>query len=545
MSAPHWVGAGLVLLFAGCTTPTDAPTTTVPSGSTVVSTPDATPTAPEIFEEGAEILDVAIRQPATLDPLRIGDPGSMLVARQLYEGLTRWDPLAEEVQPAAAESWSTSDGRTFVFKLRAGMTFHDGSPVEAQHFAYAFDRIALKENASEIAYALEGIIGFHEVNGAGTASHLAGVTTPDPLTLSIELVAPYHELPAVMTHPALVPLHPAAVADYDSFLAEPVGNGPFRMAAPWIPGGPVALMAFAGFYETPEADGIRFLPYPDAAASWLQFRDGLIDVAEVPAGQTEDASAMFGEQGFTEFASGYYFGFNLDSPDLRDPRLRAGINRAIDREAIARDVFAGSMSPARGIVPAGLPGFQENVCVDICDYDPDAARRVIGLLPRAERRVAIQYTEGDPHEQVARMVKRDLEAVGLEVTLRGFRFSRYVDLLNANLHTMYRMGWLAEYPVADVFLTPLFSGKSPDNHSSFSSVRVDRLLTEAHAEPSPGRRAQLYIAAEKAILKEMPIVPIGSYETHWAVQGAVDGIVFDVMGGFDAFDVSVEGDAER
>ena len=506
---------------------------------------DVTPPDPQqtsaVFDPTDDVLNVAISEPATLDPLRIQDPGSVLVARQLYEGLTAWDPIEEKVVPAAAESWRVADGgRTFIFKLRPGMTFHDGSPVTSEDFRFAFDRIALKENASDLAYALDLVAGFTEVNQLGRSRHLAGIATPSEQIISITLSQPFHDFPAVLTHPALVPLPEKRVNRIDDFLAAPVGNGPFKMAEVWSPGQPVILEAFPGFIETPDLDGIRFLPYPDAAASWLQFRDGELDVAEVPAGQIEDAEQAFGSEGFKPFLASYYYGFNLDSKDLKDIRLRRAINAAIDREEISETIYKGTMTPARGIVPAGMPGFQENLCAAMCKHAPAVAERLVGRLKRSERSVTLEFTKGDPHDRVARMVAEDLEEVGLHIKVRPYGFAEYLRRLRDGDQNVYRLGWIAEYPVADVFLTPLFGSDSPDNHSGFGSNKVDSLLAKAHASPSEGKRTQFYVEAEREILKQVPIVPIGSFVTHWATQPRVQGLVFDVMGGFDAVDVFLE-----
>jgi ABC-type transport system substrate-binding protein len=303
--------------------------------------------------------------------MRIQDPGSVLVARQLYEGLTRWDPTLEEVTPAAAQAWRVEDGgRTFVFRLRRGMTFHDGTPVTSAHFAFAFDRIALKENASDLAYTLELVQGFTEVNQLGGARHLSGIETPNELTLVIRLSEPFYELPALLTHPGLVPVTRRAVADLDSFLSAPVGNGPFQIAQRWAVGQDVVLESFPGFIDTPELDGIRFVTYPDAAASWLEFLDGGLDVAEVPAGQLEAAAEEFGEEGFTPLLAGYYYGLNVRSRNLGSLRLRRAIGRAVDRATIASTIYRGTMVEPRGIVPEGMPSFQENLCLVACSHSP-------------------------------------------------------------------------------------------------------------------------------------------------------------------------------
>ncbi|MBW3594260.1 MAG: ABC transporter substrate-binding protein [Actinobacteria bacterium] len=496
-----------------------------------------------IFEPNEAVLNVAIAEPATLDPLRISDAGAVLIARQLFEGLTRWDPVLEKVKPAAAESWTASrDGTAFAFKLRPGMTFHDGSPVTSKHFALAFDRIALKSNASDLAYTLERVAGFDAMNRSGTASHLSGISTPDDLTLVIRLSEPYHDFPVVLTHPALVPVPRVASTDLDEFLTNPVGNGPFRMAQEWSPGSSVLLRAYEGFIQTPELDGIRFLAYPDAAGSWVDFVKGDLDVAEVPAGQVQDAERRFGADHFVPFLKSEYVGINVTSPALRNEKMRKAINFAIDRRRIANSVFKGTLQDPRGIIPAGLPGFQENLCVKLCDFAPDRAKALVREIPKKDRSVTFSYTQGPPINKLAQLVRRNLENVGLKVKAKRYQFPAYLRLLQSKEQETYRLGWFAEVPTPDVFLDPLFRSTSSDNHSGFASRKVDALLAQAHRAPNAGKRLALYIEAEKAILRSAPVVPIGSFVSRWAVQPDVQDIAFDVMGGFDATEVDLAND---
>lgn len=500
----------------------------------------ALPSPSEVFTEDDDVLDVAVLEPSTLDPMRVQDPGSVLIARQIFESLTAWDPVDEKVIPAAAESWrALNGGRTFVFKLVQGATFHNGEPVTSGDFAYAFDRIAQKASGSELAYTLERVQGFTEVNALGRSESLSGIKTPDDFTLSITLSEPFYDFPAVLTHPGLVPVLRRDVTNIDSFLRAPVGNGPFSVADRWNPGEVVTLQAFPGAIDTPSLDGIRFYPFPDAAASWLRFVDGEFHVSEVPAGQIEAAEAEYGDQGFRSLLAGYFFGLNLRAKDLRNVTLRRAISRGIDRATIASQLYKGTLGAPRGIVPAGMPGFEENVCGELCRYAPEPSAEAVRAFPKKKRRLTLEYTAGPPHDQVARAVKANLEAIGLEVKLKGYGFNKYLRLLKKGDQEAYRLGWIAEYPVPDVFLSSLFGSGSPDNHSGFRSSKVDRLLDMAHAERSEGRRQQLYIQAEKAIMRKVPIVPLGSFTAHWAAQASVQGIEFDVMGGFDAASIAL------
>jgi peptide/nickel transport system substrate-binding protein/oligopeptide transport system substrate-binding protein len=262
-------------------------------------------------------------------------------------------------------------------------------------------------------------------------------------------------------------------------------------------------------------------------------------VAEVPAGQVDAALEVYGEEGYVPFLAGYYFGYNLKGPELKDLRLRTAINLAVDRDLIASRIYKETMIPPRGIVPEGMPGFDNDVCGRLCTYSPKAAKKLVKQLPKKGRRVHIDFTEGAPHDQVANRVKKNLEAVGLKVTVKGYPFDKYLNRLTKGDASVFRLGWIAEYPVPDVFLTSLFGSSSPDNHSGFRSAKVDKLLDKAHASKKVADRLRLYRKAEKQILKDVPIVPVGSFETHWAAQPAIKDLHFDTMGGFDALGVSI------
>ncbi|MDQ4144146.1 MAG: peptide ABC transporter substrate-binding protein [Actinomycetota bacterium] len=497
-------------------------------------------TATNPFDDADEIVTIAIKDPATLDPLLIGDPGSALVARQLYEGLTRWDPERREVVGALARSWKTNKkGTVYTFKLKPDATFHDGTPVTADDFIFAFDRIAERKNASDLAYVLQRVKGFTAVNQIGKSQHLEGLRAPDPTTLVIELTEPDQDFPAVLTHPGLVPLSASAVNNANEFLRNPIGNGPFQMAQPWDVGGDIYLEAFAGAPRQPDIDGLHLVPYDEAATSWLDFLEGELDISEVPAGQIEDAGERYGERNFQPLMNGYAYGFNLTSKGLDDPKLRKAVNFSIDRGTIGKVVYNGIMEPARGIVPPGVPGFEKDICEKLCSFEPKIAKRLIKKVPAGKRKLTIQFPDETPHDEVAKLMKRNLTKTGFEVKLDGLSFNKFFDLLQTGAHSTYRLTWIAEFPSPDAYLAPLFESDSPDNHSGFSSKKVDALLEKARSQPKETKRLRLYRRVEKLILKEVPIVPIGYFTSHWAAQPEIKGLRVDSTGGFDAVTLTV------
>jgi oligopeptide transport system substrate-binding protein len=502
--------------------------------------PGVDSSAGPLFPDDSSVASVAVPAPSTLDPMRLSDRGSVLIARQIYEGLTRWDPRTEEVEPALAESWKVSDeGRRFRFTLRPDARYHDGSQVTAADVKYAFERIARKRNGSDLAYLLGPIEGFNEVNSLGDSPRLRGIKAPDRRTVVIELTRPHREFPTVLTHPALVPLKPIFVQQLGRFLRNPIGNGPYEMATAFEPGEEVVLSAAEDHWERPELEGIRFVPYEDAAMSWEPFISRELDIAEVPTGRVEVAAQEYGTTGFQPLLVSSYYGFNLKSQQLERPLVRRAINRAINRKALARGVYKGTLLPPRGIVPRGMPGFNENACGSLCEFTPRKARAMVRSLPERARDVTMQYTAQQPQRRIAKAIGADLRKVGFKVTLEGFPFRAYLRLLNENDQSMFRLGWIAEYPDPDVFLQSLFQSSAPDNHTGFSSRAVNRLLAKARTTKSDTERAKLYRRAEERILDRVPLAPLGSFVIHWVAQPDLD-VPFDALGGFDAASIRVD-----
>lgn len=513
--------------------------TASPTPDEVSSSPGAAPSAEEVFSPTDDVLRVAIRDPKTLDPMLIGDPGSTLVARQLFEGLTKWDPDSNEIVPAAARSWKVKKGGTlWEFKLRKGMTFHDGSPVTADDFRFAFDRIAKRDNASDLAYVLARVKGFEEVNQAGDSNHLSGIKAPNPTTLTIELTEPDRDFEAVLTHPGLVPLPQEAVKKLDEFLTRPVGNGPFQMAAEWEAGEEILVESFPDALRAPELDGIQFVPYPEAAASYLDFIEDELDVAEVPLGQIEGAGDEFGRRGYGPLLNVYSYGFNLSGKLLTDKKARLAINRAVDREAISKIVYKGILNPPRGILPPSMPGFSKDACKELCETSRRAAKRLLRSV-KGPKAVRIDYPKEKPHDEVAESIAKDLRKAGFKVKLKGYRLNDFLSALQDGKQKMYRLTWIAEYPSPDAYLAALFETGSQDNDLNYSNKKVDDLLAKARGEAKVKKRLELYKRAEKLILKDAPIVPIGYFTMHWAAQSRVVGLEFDTTGGFDAVGVSL------
>ena len=312
---------------------------------------------------------------------------------------------------------------------------------------------------------LEAVTGFAAFHSAGTAPGLAGVETPDAATVVVRLDRPFSSFPAVLGHPGFGIVPKAAVERLGAgFKATRSGRG---RSAGWIGRGRAALACAGPPATRPQArvDGIDFVDFVDVDAAYAAFGDGSVDVAPVPPARADDAARSFGRQGMSPYNGLVFYGLNLKSPDLADVRFREAIALAIDRQEIVEDVYQGSVCLATGLVADGVPRRDGNACGDRCRHDPDGARALLaeafpaGNIPE----VAIDHDDDPTQAAVAAVIKTDLDTVGIPSVLRPHPFADYGRFLVSGQQELFRLGWIADYPSPDGFLTPLFSSSSPDN----------------------------------------------------------------------------------
>jgi oligopeptide transport system substrate-binding protein len=445
-----------------------------------------------------------------------------------------YDPTTYEPVPAAAERWDVEEGGTrFVFHLRPGLTFHDGSPVRAQDFAFAWNRLADPLAAAPYAFLLEPIEGFKDYRRRLRVSRLSGVTTPDDLTLEVRLVRPWRDFVSLLSHPALSPVPPSA--DADTFGSQPVGNGPFRVASTLSPGSPLLLQRFDGYSGTlPAIASIEFRTFERASDAWPEFLTGELDVAPIPPALLADAESRYGDHGITDLTRLLYCGFDQDDQAFQDPDLRRAVSLAIGRDVVAADVYGGAAVPAVGIVPPSLPQHRPDRCVGGCLRDVDAARALVRSIPRADRAFALDYPAAPLADRLARILASELEGVGLTVTPRSRDPLELPDILSDGGHDMFCLVWTADYPRPQALLEPLLQSGSPDNHANVSDPDLDELFERGRAEPTPEIRADIYAEVERLALERMHLIPVVWFRSHLAVRPGIQGFVVDALGRYDA-----------
>jgi len=487
------------------------------------------------------VLQVGVVGLPSLDPADARDPKAVMVVDQIFDTLVR-NTGDLQPGPGLARSYDANPAQTvFTFHLAPGIHFDDDSPITAGDVKFTLERIARKGSDSPLVAQLEAVSGFAAYHTAGSAPGLTGIETPDPATVVVRLDRPFSSFASVLGHPGFGIVPKAAVERLgDAFKQTPVGSGPFRLVEATAPGR-ISLRRAPG--HTPEArvDGVDFVDFKDADTAYAAFEKGSVDVAPVPPARATDAARNFGRRGMSPYIGVVFYGLNVKSPDLADPRFRQAISLAIDRKQIVDDVYQGSVALATGLVADGVPRRDANACRDRCRHDPDRARQLLveafpaGNIPE----VAIDHDDDPTQTAVAGLIKTELDTVGIPAVLRPHPFADYGRFLVSGQQELFRLGWIADYPSPDGFLTPLFSSTSPDNLTGLASPEIDQKLAAARAEADPQKRLALYLEAEQLVLDQYVVIPVAQLESRMVASSRVTGFDLDAVGAFDGAGVSV------
>jgi oligopeptide transport system substrate-binding protein len=500
-------------------------------------------------------LTFHISEPAYIDPYNAAESEGIMVDAELFDGLVDFDPLTSKIVPAVAEKWESADGSKWTFHLKKGTKFHNGREVTAADFKYAWERVCNPEMKSDVSYHLSAVKGFDEMQ-AGTAKELAGVVAKDDQTLEVTLTYPFADFEYVVGHPALSPVPKEEVEkDPKAFLEKPIGNGPFMMTEPWAHQQSIKTKAFADYYGAkPNVDGVTFKIFKDDESAYTDFKQGNLDFCTIPVGQIKAAQAAYGTSpdGYTmnpgkqvilgSELSTYYIWMNCKDQYLKNDKLRKAISLALNRQAICDVVYEGTRLPATGPVPEGIVGYQKDSW-PYNKYDVKAAEKMLADagypggagLPE----LSLAFNTGRGHEKVMAMIQADLAKIGVKVKVDGKPWETYSSewmkvkdgqFLSTDPHQLMRLGWLADYPIMDNFLYPMFDSKSGDNKSLYVNPEVDKLLVAARSETDGEKRIKLYQEIDKKVGADQPMVGLVNYRHIRVGSDRVHNLVFSAMG---------------
>lgn len=450
-------------------------------------------------------------EPTTLDPNLASQVTEAEVLQRLFDPLIHYNAETTDIEltGAATDYEVAEDGKSITFTLREGATFHNGEPVNAAAFVRSLNRIAAKETASPVAYHLDGLSGFDEMQ-AGTATEMAGVRQGEnELELVLEFDEPTPEFVIRTGHLVFSPIPEAAEEDFAAFSEQPIGNGPYMMSGPWQHNQGISVVRYED-YNGPLAgnlDAIDWKIYSELQGGYLDFQGGALDTTTVPPESLQEAESSYPD-GFVQVQT-TILDF-LSWHGVEDVNLRRAVSMAIDRDAINEAVFAGTRISADAFIPPANTGYREGSCT-YCVHDPEAAMEEFEQADVPEGfTLTMTFNSGAGHEDWVQAAAEQVEEtlpIKVKVTPGSENFGDYLKSISG-ITGVYRYGWGQDYPTPDNWISPFYQTGAGDNYGEYSNPAVDALIDEARTTLDETERLRLYAEAEDIINDEMPGMPM-------------------------------------
>jgi glutathione transport system substrate-binding protein len=456
----------------------------------------------------AASTDLTVGVPANLlglDPADVNDTLSQSACRLMMQGLYGFDKDMNLI-PVLAESYTASeDAKEFTFKLRSGISFHDGTPFNAAAVKANFDRVTNPANHLKRTSLFEMIDQTEAV---------------DPTTVRFVLKNPFGAFVPTIAHPAAMQLSPKAIQQYATDISRnPVGTGPFKFVSwsadtmkvtkndkYWKPNLP--QVASVTFRSVPE-NGARLAMLQAGEAQFIYpMPPEMIRVVEHNSNITISNAPSIYER---------YVAMNVMKHPYGDLRVRQALNYAVDKAAFAKVVWNGYEDPADSPIP---PRLAFHVAQEPWPYDPAKAKQLLaqsGVGDGFDTEIWANTTTISL--RAMQFLQQQLGAVGIRVKVTpleaGLLQSKIWSVQkpeNSELQ-LYTGAWSSSTGDADWGLRPLFwtQGAPPKlyNVGYYSNKNVDADLEGALATADSKKRAALYTDAQKLIWNDAPWIFLG------------------------------------
>ncbi len=434
----------------------------------------------------AQTLTVGLdADPPKLDPALSTALVDRQVMNQIFDKLVDLD-VNLKVIPALATSWKvTNGGLTYTFKLRSGVKFTDGTPLDAAAVKYGLDRNR----------TLEGSARKNEM------SSVKEVKVVDPQTVQITLSQPYGPLLAVLTDRAGMIVSPTAAKKAGAdFQNNPVGSGPFTFASR-VRQDNITLNANKSYWGgAPKIDKLVYRPFADGDVRYANLLSGAVQ-AITPI-DPKDVSKL--EQN-AKFSVMNYPGigfqgiwFNVTRAPFNNKNFRQAVAATIDRDAIAKSIFFGTVTPAAGPFPPGTAAASSAIKVQKPDIA--LAKQKLGGKPLT---FTLLTSPGSVTTQLAQVYQAMFAQAGINAKIEQVEFGTLLDRADKQDYDALMLGWSGR-PDPDGNIYDFFVTDGTNNQAGYSNKSVDSLLAKARAQNAMSARVATYNVALGTIISDTP-----------------------------------------
>ncbi|MFJ7745045.1 ABC transporter substrate-binding protein [Peribacillus sp. NPDC097295] len=483
----------------------------------------------------------------SLDPAIVTDGESYIVTQQIYETLVKYGEDNTEIEPGLAESWEVSkDAKTYTFKLKTGIKFHDGTDFNAEAVVKNFQRWAKSKDEAKFAYYASMFGGFE-----GDEGHvIKEVKALDDSTVEFTLVRPQAPfLKNVAMSPFAIASPTAVEKGGDNFGKNPSGTGPFKFKS-WKPGDTIEVVKNEDYWQEglPKLDGITFKVIKDNSARLNAAIKGEVDLMD--GLNPSDISKVTGDKNLQIFERPSmnvgYFGFNVEKAPFDKKEVRQAISHLINKQEIIDNFFEGTAEPAKNPMPPSVSGYNDNI--KDYEYDVEKAKELLKKagLEKGFKMDLWAMPVPRPYmpdgQKVAEAIQASLKQVNIEANIMTYEWAAYLEKVQAGEAPSFMLGWTGDNGDADNFLYTLLDKDTigSNNYSRYANEEVHKLLIEAQSTADEAKRNELYGKAQEIIHEEAPWVPLVHSLPQLAGTKTIKGFVPHPTGSQSLINVSIE-----
>jgi peptide/nickel transport system substrate-binding protein len=435
----------------------------------------------------------------TLDPRLSKNTSGFRVKELAFNGLVAINPDFSPV-PDLAEKWDNPDDKTWVFHLRQGVKFHDGTDL----------------TANDVKYTYESVLD-QSFNSPVRAFYLSvdKVDATDKNTVTFTLKSPFAPFLSYMD----LGIVPQASGSKTDFGQKPVGAGPYKVDT-WNTGDSIDLSAFDGFYSgRAHLDRVRLKVVPDNSARVVALESGDLDFVQSPLSPQDVSRVQSGGKLKVDRtpAAGYtYVNLNTADPILSDKKVRQALSHLVNKQQLIDTIYKGIGKPANGPIVPGMWAYSPDI--PSYDYSPDKAKQLLdeagwkagsdGVRTKDGQKLSLvvrTHSEDPDRKQLIQVLQSEFQNVGIDASTNTVEFPAFFQDVQDGKYQVGVIGWL-NLSDPDRATFRQFTIDGPANYGKYKNDQVDSLLKQARTTLDQNKAKGLYTDAVKQIVDDAPYI---------------------------------------
>lgn len=483
-----------------------------------------------------ELVINASVEPQYLDPAKISDSTSRLLASSMFIRVVQAHPQTGVPVPELAKSWDISkDGREYTFHLREDAVWSDGQPITAHDVEYSWKRISDPKTGGtyiQMADVFENAEAFR--TGKATADKIS-IKAKDDHTLWVRLSKPVPYFLGLISYMVFSPVPKHLIEKMKAEGKEDLWTRPENI----IVSGAFKLVKeefkqYKIYEKNPKyynaskvrLNRVKAVMIEDYQAAVNAYKTGQHDwtaESSIPSNMLDELKP-YKDFHFDPMLATYFYFFNTTKKPMDNVKVRQAMSLAIDRKAIVDNVVRQGQKPSRDLVPDGIFGYKGP---ESEIYNPELAKKLMAEAGYPEGKgfpkLLLKYNTSDNHKRIAEAAQAMWKTVlGIQVDIANMEWRSLLEDQNAGKFDMVRYAWTADYMDPHTFLSVMLS-QSENNKAKWKNKKFDEYVFKSDATMDQNKRFEYFREAEKVLAEDSPIIPFYFYTRAYLKKSYVRG----------------------